>query len=133
MVRERTGDLIVLGRSEFLRERSRSDDNESIGSCTTLQWALDAADGQQHIHDRRIFQANLSFHNLIFDRSCQVKLMGFAGCGIDEEPALVCYEWCSYKPDTATNIKTDIFSFRTTLFEIESAMYHFILSGGRST
>lgn len=70
MVRERTGDLIVPERSEFLCERSRSEDNELIGLRTTLQWALEAADGLQHIHDRRIFQANFSCHNLILDRSC---------------------------------------------------------------
>ncbi|EAU31694.1 predicted protein [Aspergillus terreus NIH2624] len=40
--------------------------------------------------------------------------------GLDGNEALVCYEWCSYRPGSTPDIKTDIFAFGSTLFEIES-------------
>lgn len=125
MVRETTENSIVLERGECLRRRIQNENHESIALRTKLQWAQEAADGLRYIHDRSIIQADVGCHNMILDRSGHVKFIDFAGCGIDGEPALVCYEWCSYRPDAtrpdaASNIKTDIFAFGSTLFEIES-------------
>lgn len=93
MVRETTEKSIVLERGECLRRRIQSQSHEAIALLTKLQWAQEAADGIRYIHDRGIIQADVGCHNMILDWSGHVKIIDFAGSGIDGEPALVCYEW----------------------------------------
>lgn len=134
-VKETTEKSIVLERGECLRRKiqnAQKRESESIPLRTKLQWARDAAEGLRYIHDRGIIQGDVGCHNLLLDRlgsegkeGGHIKFIDFAGSGIDDEPALVGYEWCSFRPDPAqpgavATIKTDIFAFGSTLFEIES-------------
>ena len=75
-----------------------------------------------HIHGKNIVHADVGSHNLLLDGSGHIKYIDFAGSGIDGEPALVCYEWCSFRPTPSSmpDIQTDIFAFGSMLFEIES-------------
>ncbi|OGM48837.1 hypothetical protein ABOM_003012 [Aspergillus bombycis] len=91
-VREVTADGIIIERGECLRQKIQSSESTIE---TKLRWTQEAAAGH-------------------------VKYIDFSGSGIDGEAAMVCYEWCSYRPGSEPNIKTDIFAFGSTLFEIET-------------
>ena len=131
-VHETTEKAIVLERGECLRRRlQRQSESEPIPLRTKLQWAKEAAEGLCYIHERGIIQGDVGCHNLILTQS-GIKYIEFAGSGINNEPALVAYEWCSYRPDptqhpdAAASIRTDIFAFGSALFEIEAGCvpYH---------
>lgn len=110
---------LVLERGDCLRQILRSG-QKTVEWHTRLQWALEAAEGLHYIHEKGIIHADVGCHNLLVDRSGHIKLIDFAGSGLDGNEPLVCYEWCSYRPGTPLDIKTDIFAFGSTLFEIES-------------
>ncbi|KAE8352427.1 kinase-like protein [Aspergillus coremiiformis] len=123
--REVTDDGIILERGECLRRTIQSK-GPTITMQTRLRWAREAAEGLRYIHQQNIVHADIGCHNLIVDRLGHIKFIDFGGSGIDGEAALVCYEWCSYKPGSEPDIKTDIFALGSTLFEIESSKkpYH---------
>ncbi|KAL2868914.1 protein kinase family protein [Aspergillus lucknowensis] len=114
-----TDDGLELERGDCLRQILSSRQNK-IESHTRLQWALEAAEGLQYIHEKGIIHADIGCHNLLIDRSGHIKFIDFAGSSLDGNEPLVCYEWCSYRPCAALDIKTDIFAFGSTLFEIET-------------
>ena len=135
-VHETTEKSIVLERGECLRRRLQRQsesisESEQIPLHTKLQWAKEAAEGLRYIHERGIIQGDVGCHNLILTQS-GIKFIDFAGSGNNNEPALVAYEWCSYRPDptqhpdAAASIRTDIFAFGSALFEIEMGLvpYH---------
>ncbi|KAE8374377.1 kinase-like protein [Aspergillus bertholletiae] len=86
---------------------------------TKLRWAQEAAEGLRYIHSKKIIHADVGCHNLLLDQSGHIKFIDFAWSGIDGEAATVCYEWYSYRPGSDPDIKTDIFAFGSTLFEME--------------
>lgn len=111
---------LVLERGECLRKKIQSLEPGKITLRTRLRWAQEAAEGLSYIHSTGIIHADVGCHNLLLDQSGHIRFIDFAGSGIDDEPALVCYEWCASLGDSATTDKTDIFAFGSTLFEIES-------------
>ncbi|KAG2419880.1 hypothetical protein HFD88_004677 [Aspergillus terreus] len=119
-----TNDGLVLERGDCLREILRSP-HKRVDLHTRLQWALESAKGLRYIPEQNIIHADVGCHNLLIDRSGHVKFIDFAGSGLDGNEALVCYEWCSYRPGSTPDIKTDIFAFGSTLFEIESGNFPF--------
>lgn len=110
---------LELERGECLRKILRNR-HKTVETHTRFQWALEAAEGLPCIHEKGIIHADVGCHNLIVDRSGHIKFIDFAGSGLDGSEPLVCYEWCSYRPGTILDIKTDIFAFGSTLFEIDS-------------
>lgn len=110
---------LELERGECLRQILRSG-QETVELHTRFQWALEAAEGLHYIHEKGIIHADVGCHNLLVDRSGHIKFIDFAGSGLDGNEPLICYEWCSYRPGFSVDIKTDIFAFGSTLFEIES-------------
>lgn len=113
---------LILERGECLRQKLQSSASDEIKLDSKLQWAQEAAEGLVYIHRRDIIHADVGCHNVLLMPSGHIKYIDFAGSGIDGNPALVCYEWCSYQPELALApcVKTDIFAFGTMLFEIES-------------
>ncbi|KAJ0418435.1 putative serine-threonine protein kinase [Aspergillus carlsbadensis] len=75
----------------------------------------------RYIHSKGIIHVDVGCHNLLLDQSGHIRFIDFAGSGIDDEPPLVCYEWCASRGDSAPTKKTDMFAFGSTLFEIESS------------
>lgn len=77
-----------------------------------------AAESLCYIHDKGIIQRRRGMPHSILTQGNHIKYIDFAGSGINNEPALVCYEWCSYRPDptqhpdAAASIRTDIFALR---------------------
>ena len=132
-LREVTEDGIVLERGECLRKKIQE---SQTAMQTRLRWALEAAEGLRYIHTKNIIHADVGCHNLVLDQAGRIKFIDFSGSGIDGEVAMVCYEWCSYRPGSDPDIKTEIFAFGSTLFEIETGEkpYHELektLSAGR--
>lgn len=121
-----TNEGLVLERGECLRKKIQSLELEKIPLRTRLRWAQEAAEDLRYIHGKGIIHADVGCHNLLLDRSGHIRFIDFAGSGIDEEPPLVCYEWCAYRAGSAISVETDIFAFGSTLFEIESGRtpYH---------
>ncbi|KAI3058789.1 hypothetical protein CBS147353_10651 [Aspergillus niger] len=115
-----TSEGIVLERGECLRKLIQSSELGEITMRTRLRWAQEASEGLCYIHSKGIIHADIGCHNLLLDRSGHIRFIDFAGSGIDDEPPMVCYEWCASRGDSATTEKTDIFAFGSTLFEIES-------------
>ncbi|KAL3491720.1 putative serine-threonine protein kinase [Aspergillus germanicus] len=115
-----TSEGIVLERGECLRKYIQSHEPEKITLQTRLRWALETSEGLRYIHSKGIIHADVGCHNLILDQSGHIRFIDFAGSGIDDEPPLVCYEWCASRGDSAITEKTDMFAFGSTLFEIES-------------
>ncbi|KAI9733260.1 MAG: hypothetical protein M1834_003344 [Cirrosporium novae-zelandiae] len=116
-----TSDGIVLERGECLRKRYREVKISTIPPAQKLRWAEEAAEGLLYIHQNGIVQADVGCHNLILDSDGHIKFIDFGGSSIDGQEAIVCYEWCSYRPATPEiSVQTDIFAFGSTLFEIES-------------
>ncbi|RAK97423.1 kinase-like protein [Aspergillus ibericus CBS 121593] len=118
-LREVTDDGIVLERGECLRQKIQSNASQTAMQ-TKLRWAQEAAEGLRYIHMKNIIHADVGCHNLILDQSGHIKFIDFAGSGIDGEVATVCYEWCSYQPGSEPDVRTDIFAFGSTLYEIET-------------
>ncbi|KAE8396888.1 kinase-like protein [Aspergillus pseudonomiae] len=118
-IREVTEDGIVIERGECLRQKIQSKESQ-VTMQTKLRWAQEAAEGLHYIHTKNIIHADVGCHNLLLDQSGHIKFIDFGGSGIDDEVATVCYEWCSYRPGSDPDIKTDIFAFGSTLFEIET-------------
>ncbi|KAE8131263.1 kinase-like protein [Aspergillus pseudotamarii] len=118
-IRKITEDGIVIERGECLRQKIQSQKLKTA-IRTKLRWAQEAAEGLRYIHTKNIIHADVGCHNLLLDQSGHIKFIDFAGSGIDGEAATVCYEWCSYRPGSDPDIKTDIFAFGSTLFEIET-------------
>ncbi|KAE8371118.1 kinase-like protein [Aspergillus bertholletiae] len=118
-IREVTEDGIVIERGECLRQKIQSKESKTA-MRTKLRWAQEAAEGLRYIHAKKIIHADVGCHNLLLDQSGHIKFIDFAGSGIDGEAATVCYEWCSYRPGSDPDIKTDIFAFGSTLFEMET-------------
>ncbi|KAB8227260.1 kinase-like protein [Aspergillus alliaceus] len=123
--REVTENGIIIERGECLRKKIQSEGPKTTMQ-TRLRWAREAAEGLRYIHHKNIIHADVGCHNLLLDRSGHIKFIDFAGSGIDGEAPLVCYEWCSYRPGSEPDIKTDMFAFGSTLFEIETGKkpYH---------
>ncbi|KAL3479402.1 kinase-like domain-containing protein [Aspergillus californicus] len=96
---------------------------------TRLRLVQEAAEGLCYIHSRGIIHADVGCHNLLLDKSDHIRFIDFAGSGIDNEPPLICYEWCAYRGGSAITVETDIFAFGPVLFEIESGNmpYHELL------
>lgn len=111
---------LLLERGTCLRGVLRRVGEFAIPWAMKLQWALEAADGLAYIHSKEVIHADVGCHNVIVDIANHIKLIDFAGSGIDGEAPLVCYEWCSFQPGTEIGICTDIFAFGSMLFELET-------------
>jgi serine/threonine protein kinase len=122
---EETTEGLILERGECLRRRLQLIDTASIPISTKLQWAQDAAEGLAYLHSRHIVHADVGCHNMILDNTDHVKLIDFAGSRINGEEALVCYEWCSFRPGKEIDESTDIFAFGSMLFEVETGKVPF--------
>lgn len=112
-----TKDGLLLERGTCLRGILR---NSTVPWATKFRWAREAAEGLAYVHSKGIIQADVGCHNIIVDNANQIKLLDFAGSGIDGEEPLVLYEWCSFRPGNEIGIATDIFAFGTMLFELET-------------
>ena len=117
---EKTGEGLLLERGDCLRRKLQSVNASPIPLSTKLRWAQEGAEGLAYIHSKHIVHADVGCHNMIVDNASHVKFIDFAGSGIDGEAPLVCYEWCSFQPDTEIGVRTDIFAFGSMLFEIET-------------
>ncbi|RDW57839.1 Serine kinase HT1 [Aspergillus mulundensis] len=120
-----TNEGLILERGECLRTIIQSHNPGTITQHTRLRWAQEAAEGLRYIHSKRIIHADVGCHNLLLDRSGHIRFIDFAGSGIDDEPPLVCYEWCACAGGSAVSVRTDIFAFGSLLFEIEAGRVPF--------
>lgn len=134
VLRKVSNEGLVLERGECLRKKIQGLGSGKASLRTRLNWAKEAAEGLRYIHSKAIIHADVGCHNLLLDPSGHIRFIDFAGSGIDEEPPLVCYEWCAYRGGSAITIETDIFAFGSTLFEIESGhMPYYELCGTMDT
>ncbi|KAI9695577.1 MAG: hypothetical protein M1836_006417 [Candelina mexicana] len=136
---------IVLERLPVaLRKRLRDLDKEGIALSReqVLQWAIQMAEGLQHLHDNGVLQADMGCHNMLLDRNDNIKFCDFAGSSIDGEKSSCYYESRATYPfprgspeweAEVTTVGTEIFALGTALFEISTTRppYHEIENGTR--
>ncbi|KAI9712501.1 MAG: hypothetical protein M1812_006917 [Candelaria pacifica] len=136
---------IVLERLPVaLRQRLRDLDKEGIALPReqVLRWAIQTAEGLQHLHDNSVLQADMGCHNLLLDHEDNIKFCDFAGSSIDGEKPSCYYESRATYPfprgspeweAELSTLSTEIFALGTALFEISTTRppYHEIQDGTR--
>ncbi|KAL6247226.1 hypothetical protein RBB50_005569 [Rhinocladiella similis] len=116
-----TTTCLVIERGVCLRDLLELREKEAYHyTRENLDWALQAANGLQHIHSRGVVHADVGPQNLILVDSKHVKWVDFEGSGIDYDIANSCYEpYYSLPSGDMPSIQTDIFAFGCLLYELE--------------
>lgn len=92
-------------------------------------WAVQIAQGLQHLHTCGVLQVDIGLHNVLLDSTDNAKICDFAGSSIDGSRPNVCPSLRSEHPTLSTqdpSFLSELFALGSLLYEIETTQvpYH---------
>ena len=89
-----------------------------------LEWALQMAQGLEHLHANSILQVDLGCHNILLDRHGSLKYCDFAGSSIDGSAPTVQpgkrSQYPTDDPHEPHTIKHELFAMGSALYELST-------------
>ncbi|OAF59198.1 hypothetical protein VC83_04225 [Pseudogymnoascus destructans] len=103
--------------------------NEALSTARRLQWAKDAAEGLQFLHDAKVVHCDVEPKNFLLDQNLALKISDFSGSSLEGSRASACagrrYSRPGFDFHRQQTVSDDLFGLGSTIYFIMTGQIPF--------